>query len=234
MSVFLGSSLSTPISFYQWSLSLWRTYMHSTRLRLQRESRRAATMRNGAEFLLQLGYIHLPRRSAESSPVTGLAACHPLRGWLYAGSFYFAVLSRLPFLAHYGIRRRAVSGNVHDRRRLRFLNAPMSPSKDMRKLLGKSFFPLSTRGWSFGIARLKNYLNFVGKSKYYSVLSWKIDYWMSIIQDIKDKYIYIYRVRHIKCYRAIAFKLLIISKNVSDKSFSVREGPHTGSPYLPP
>ena len=30
-----------------------------------------------------------------------------------------------------------------------------------------------------------------------------------------------YRVRHIKCYRAIALKLLIISKNVSDKSFSV-------------
>ena len=34
----------------------------------------------------------------------------------------------------------------------------------------------------------------------------------------------IYRVRHIKCYRGIALKLLIISKNVSDKSFSVREG----------
>ena len=35
----------------------------------------------------------------------------------------------------------------------------------------------------------------------------------------------------IKCYRAIALKLLIISKNVSDKSFSVREGRHTGPPY---
>ena len=43
---------------------------------------------------------------------------------------------------------------------------------------------------------------------------------------------YIYRVRHIKCYRAIALKLLIISKNVSDKSFSVREGHHTGPPYF--
>ena len=38
----------------------------------------------------------------------------------------------------------------------------------------------------------------------------------------------IYSVRHIKCYRAISLKLLIISKNVSDKSFSVREGRHTG------
>ena len=30
---------------------------------------------------------------------------------------------------------------------------------------------------------------------------------------------WVYRVRHIKCYRAIALKLLIISKNVSDKSY---------------
>ena len=42
----------------------------------------------------------------------------------------------------------------------------------------------------------------------------------------------LYRVRHIKCYRALALKLLIISKNVSNKSFSVREGPHTGPPYF--
>ena len=42
----------------------------------------------------------------------------------------------------------------------------------------------------------------------------------------------IYRVRHIKGYRAIALKLLIISKNVSEKSFSVREGRHTGPPYF--
>ena len=42
----------------------------------------------------------------------------------------------------------------------------------------------------------------------------------------------IYRVRHIKCYRAIALKLLITSKNVSDKSFSDREGRHTRSPYF--
>ena len=41
-----------------------------------------------------------------------------------------------------------------------------------------------------------------------------------------------YRVRHIKCYRGIALKLLIISKNVSDKSFSVREGRHTRLPYF--
>ena len=35
-----------------------------------------------------------------------------------------------------------------------------------------------------------------------------------------------------KCYGAIALKLLIISKTVSDKSFSVREGRHTGRPYF--
>ena len=39
-------------------------------------------------------------------------------------------------------------------------------------------------------------------------------------------------MRNIKCYIAIALKLLIISKNVSDKSFSVREGRHTGPPYF--
>ena len=43
---------------------------------------------------------------------------------------------------------------------------------------------------------------------------------------------YIDRVRHMKCYRAIALKLLNISKNVSDKSFSVREGRHNGPPYF--
>ena len=42
----------------------------------------------------------------------------------------------------------------------------------------------------------------------------------------------IYRVGHIKCYRAITLRLLIISKNVSDKIFSVREGHHTGTPYF--
>ena len=41
----------------------------------------------------------------------------------------------------------------------------------------------------------------------------------------------IYRVRYIECYRARALKLLIISKNVSGKSFSVREGRHTRSTY---
>ena len=35
-----------------------------------------------------------------------------------------------------------------------------------------------------------------------------------------------------KCYRAIALKILIISKNVSDKSFSVREGRHTRPLYF--
>ena len=39
-------------------------------------------------------------------------------------------------------------------------------------------------------------------------------------------------MRHVKCYRAIALKLLIISKIVSDKSFSVREGRNTGGPYF--
>ena len=39
-------------------------------------------------------------------------------------------------------------------------------------------------------------------------------------------------MRHIKCYRAIALKLLIISKHVSDKSFSFREGRHTRPPYF--
>ena len=43
-------------------------------------------------------------------------------------------------------------------------------------------------------------------------------------------YLQVYRVRHIKCYRVIALKLLIIYKNVSDKSFSVREGRHIGPP----
>ena len=42
----------------------------------------------------------------------------------------------------------------------------------------------------------------------------------------------IYRERHIKCYRAIVLKLLIVSKNVSDISFSVRESRHTGPPYF--
>ena len=42
----------------------------------------------------------------------------------------------------------------------------------------------------------------------------------------------LYWVRHVKCYRVIALKLLIISKNVSDKSFSVREGRHTRPPYF--
>ena len=42
----------------------------------------------------------------------------------------------------------------------------------------------------------------------------------------------VYRVRHIKCYKAIALKLLIISKNVSDRSFSVRKGLYTGTPYF--
>ena len=49
--------------------------------------------------------------------------------------------------------------------------------------------------------------------------------------------IYIYVPRriytvYIMCYRAISLKLLIISKNVSDKSFSVREGRHTGPTYF--
>ena len=38
--------------------------------------------------------------------------------------------------------------------------------------------------------------------------------------------------RHVNCYRAIALKLLIISKDVSDKSFSVRECCHTRPPYF--
>ena len=42
----------------------------------------------------------------------------------------------------------------------------------------------------------------------------------------------LYRVSHIKCYRAIGLKLFIISKNFSDKSFSVREGRHTRQPYF--
>ena len=39
-------------------------------------------------------------------------------------------------------------------------------------------------------------------------------------------------MRHIKCYREIALKLLIIYKNVSDKSFSVRESRHTRPFYF--
>ena len=49
---------------------------------------------------------------------------------------------------------------------------------------------------------------------------------------IRRKCIALYRVRHIKCYRAIALKLFIISKNISEKSFSVREVRHTGPPYF--
>ena len=37
---------------------------------------------------------------------------------------------------------------------------------------------------------------------------------------------------HKKCYKAIALKLLIISKNVWNKSFSVREGRYTGPLYF--
>ena len=43
---------------------------------------------------------------------------------------------------------------------------------------------------------------------------------------------YIYKVRHIKCYRAIAFKLFIISKNVSDKSFSVEKASYWTTPFF--
>ena len=37
---------------------------------------------------------------------------------------------------------------------------------------------------------------------------------------------------YIRCYRAIALILLIISKNVSDRSFNNREGRHTRPPYF--
>ena len=53
-----------------------------------------------------------------------------------------------------------------------------------------------------------------------------------IITFLKKNLKIIFRVRHIKCYRAIALKLLLISKNVSGKSFIVREGRHTGLPYF--
>ena len=49
---------------------------------------------------------------------------------------------------------------------------------------------------------------------------------------MKSNKVKLYRVRHIKCYRTIALKLLITSKNVSDKSLSVREDRHTGPPYF--
>ena len=52
------------------------------------------------------------------------------------------------------------------------------------------------------------------------------------VLNLTKAYRPILRVKHIKCYRAIALKLLIISKNVSDKSFSVREGRHTRPPYF--
>ena len=55
---------------------------------------------------------------------------------------------------------------------------------------------------------------------------------MLLEKIIIGKDYYVYRVRHIKCYRAIALKLLIISKNISDKSFSVQEGRHIGPPYF--
>ena len=54
---------------------------------------------------------------------------------------------------------------------------------------------------------------------------------MPILQNIRTRFLY--RVSHIKCYRSITLiKVLIISKNVPDKSFSVREGRHTGTPYF--
>ena len=43
-------------------------------------------------------------------------------------------------------------------------------------------------------------------------------------------YYLLYRVRNMKCNSAIALKLLVISKNVLDKSFSVREGRHIRPP----
>ena len=68
------------------------------------------------------------------------------------------------------------------------------------------------------------------------IFSTKIDVWVKLTQCVPRglslKRSALYRVRHMKCYRAIALKLLIISKNVSDKSFSVREGRHTGPPYF--
>ena len=39
-------------------------------------------------------------------------------------------------------------------------------------------------------------------------------------------------MKQINCYRSIALKLLIISKTISDKSFSVLEGCYTGLPYV--
>ena len=44
--------------------------------------------------------------------------------------------------------------------------------------------------------------------------------------------LYIIQGEHIKYCRAIALKLLIISKNSSDKNFSVWEGRHTGPSYF--
>ena len=50
--------------------------------------------------------------------------------------------------------------------------------------------------------------------------------------DQSDHVTKLYRVRHIKCYKAITHKLLIISKKLSNKSLSVREGYHTGPLYF--
>ena len=66
---------------------------------------------------------------------------------------------------------------------------------------------------------LTNWINCITRSSdLVDLMMWKI--WL------------LYSVRHIKCYRSITPKLLIISKNVSDKSFSVREGCHIGPPYF--
>ena len=54
----------------------------------------------------------------------------------------------------------------------------------------------------------------------------------NILNKNRTLHIICYSVRHIKYYKAIALKLLIISKNVLDKSLSVREGRHTGPPYF--
>ena len=64
-------------------------------------------------------------------------------------------------------------------------------------------------------------------------ISTKTYWWHELLSNGGYLFVHlIYRVRHIKCYTVIALKLLIIFKNVSDISFSVQEGRHTGPPYF--
>ena len=76
--------------------------------------------------------------------------------------------------------------------------------------------------------RMKRVRCYVGKCRPLSIVCWKCllrNVFRQFGHGPENSRLILYGVRHIKCYRAIVLKLLIISNNVSVKSFSVREGP---------